>query len=616
MYPKISIGDKEIKSFSNVVIEQHFNAHHRFSFRITNEKIDHGLRFIKEDAFNYIGKEITIKWGDSGRLKGIITGVDVFTGHRNSPSLTVVGYSSSYAFSNLPTTRSFFDKDPKNPKQTLEDIVKVVAKDVGETYSNISCKVANKVKIPYAVQYQENAFDFLNRLAARYGEWLYIDEGTIYFGNPGKSKAHELVLGHNLFSLDYELGISPVRLSMEGYNHHSADHFTDTNSAKGLSDVLDKLNKAQKNIFGSKGSEQLAWQPGSSDEVKKQGDYRYQEHIGRFFSLIGQTNKDDIKLGDTLKFKIENPSKDNAQENLTECRVISITHRLEGSSSEDYTNTFKAIDKKLEYIPVRPENIPARYHAQPEYAEVVSTEDANGRVQVSFFLNEDKELNKSCFMPCLSNYGGSDKKEPANRGFVFTHEIGDTVLVGYYKNNPNHPYVMGSLHNTKTVQLKEDNKKNEIKSITTVSGHIIEFNDKEDAESITIIDKKKNTILMNKDGIKLTDVNKNSVEMNKDGIKITDDANKNSITMASSGIEIKADKDVKISAKNIKLEAETEIAQKAGSAEVKIGTEIEQKVGSSSIKIGTAEIEQKSGAGTVKVGASGVDVKGPMIKLG
>lgn len=619
MYPKINIDGKEIKIFTDVVIEQNFNAHHKFSFRVLDENLDHGLQFMKKGAFEYIGKEITIKWATKKNtpvtFKGIVTEINASSGHKDAADLEIAGYSSSYVFSNLPKSRTFFDKNVKNTKQNLENIVNEASKDVGKSFCKISTTIANKIKIPYAVQYQENVFDFLNRLAISYGEWFYVNEDTLYFGNPNPSnpKVHELTLGVNLFSINYELGVQPVRTNVSGYNHHTSEKYVLNSAAKSISAILDKLNSIQKNIFGSQEYEQLLWEPNSTDETQKQAEYRYQHSLSRSFSFRGKSDKSDIKLGDILQFKIENPLNNNTQESLNECRVVSIKHNLEGSQSEGYNNTFIAIDKKIEYIPVYAEKIPEKYDAQPEYAEVISTEDAHGRVQVAFFWNKDRELNKSFFIPCLSPYSGSNKK---HKGFLFIPEIGDIVLIGYHMNNPNHPYVMGGLYNSKTVNLSNDNKKNEIKSITTASGHVIEFNDKKDAESITITDKDQNIILMNKDGVKIKDHNKNEIELRKEGISIVDGDNKNSIITSSSGIEIKAEKDVIITAKNIKLKAETELEQKAGSAEVKIGSEIEHKVGSSSIKLSSAEIEQKSGAGTVKVGAAGVDVKGPMIKLG
>lgn len=621
----ITIDGKEIEYFFDLRIEQSFNDHHRFSFYVPSDKInyDGGVSFIKKDTINYIGKEIIIKWGvnkgTANTFNGLITDTSVHAQYNAAVNLHITGYSSSYVLSNLPKTRSFFDKDPKNPEQTLKKVVNSVVQGAMGPYCGLSCNIANNIELPYVVQYKESTFDFLNRLAVRYGEWLYVDGKTLHFGKPkGEPKFHELLLGRDLLNLNYEFNMKPVRRNVTGYNHQAGKTFepSGANPAGDLGDVFGTLNDRQQNIFNSdKINEHLSWQPNSLNEVKEQGAYRGGEQLAHSFTLSGESCNPDVKLGDGLKFKIMDPSKNNAEQSFRECRVIAITHYMQRSADGAilYTNEFRAIDAKAKYIPVNTLN---PYNAQPEYAKVVSTEDASGRVQVSFFWNKDNELNKSFFMPCLSSYAGGET-EPKNRGILFIPEEGDMVLVGYYQNDPNHPYVMGGLHNSKTASIKEDNKKNDIKSITTRTGHVIEFNDKKDAESITITDKNKNVILMNKDGVKVTaNEAKNTILMTKDGIKMTDDTNTNSVEMGKDGIVLKAEKDVKIMAQNITMEAKTTIEQKVSASSVKIeSASIEQKTGSSSVKLAAASIEQKSGSGSVEVGASGVDIKGPMVKI-
>ncbi len=589
MFTEIRIGTQLVETFFDLTIEQNFNAHHRFSFYIPNSKEDNGITLIKEGIFNHIGKEITIKWGVNRNEKavifnGLITEVKTSTKDAEESRLFIIGHDNSYAFSDFPKTRTFFDKNQKDQKQTLESVVKDVVKDAGvDLYCKVDCKIAHNLKLPYVVQYKENVFDFLNRLAIRYGEWFYVDGKTLHFGNAKVSNTHELLLGANLFNLDYELNIHPVGDGVVGYNHQLGDMFTGTSSKKNMGNTLDKLDKTQKNMFVKQSSEYLSWQPGSSDEVNKQGEYHYQEQLGCSFSLKGQSDKCDIKLGDVLKFKVDNPSENNSKDNLNECRVVAITHHMSGTKTNEYKNTFRAIDKKLDYIPVDPNSVPKPYNAEPEYAEVISNEDANGRVQVAFFWNNDREHNRSFFMPCLSPYSGGSGQ--SNRGILFIPEVGDIVLVGYYKGDPSQPFVMGGVQNSKTAKVKEDNKNNDIKSITTRSGHVIEFNDKQDAESITITDKEKNSIKMNKDGIEVKANNeKNIILMNDKGIKIIDDSNKNSIEMSNSGIVLNSQRDVKINAQNIKLEAQI-------------------------------EVEQKGGSGTIKVGGAGVDIQAPSVKI-
>lgn len=66
-----------------------------------------------------------------------------------------------------PTCKSF-------ENLTLNDIVNDVVDDYSEHLkTDVDARFTNT--IPYCVQYNESNYQFLQRLARRYGEWLYND---------------------------------------------------------------------------------------------------------------------------------------------------------------------------------------------------------------------------------------------------------------------------------------------------------------------------------------------------------------------------------------------------------------------------------------------------------
>ena len=79
---------------------------------------------------------------------------------------------------------------------------------------------------------------------------------------------------------------------------------------------------------------------------------------------------------------------------------------------------------------------------------------------------------------------------------VFIPEIGDHVMLGFRYNDPNRPFVMGSLFNGTTGAGGQD--KNHIKSIFTRGGSTITFNELE--TSILVKDPSGNTWFMYGDG--------------------------------------------------------------------------------------------------------------------
>jgi uncharacterized protein involved in type VI secretion and phage assembly len=91
---------------------------------------------------------------------------------------------------------------------------------------------------------------------------------------------------------------------------------------------------------------------------------------------------------------------------------------------------------------------------------------AQGRVLVSF--PDFAESLDSFWAPIASPMAG------ASRGFRFAPEIGDECLVAFDRSHPEHPYVIGFLHNGVDAPPSDDPK---VRVIASVNGHRIEWHD-------------------------------------------------------------------------------------------------------------------------------------------
>jgi uncharacterized protein involved in type VI secretion and phage assembly len=87
---------------------------------------------------------------------------------------------------------------------------------------------------------------------------------------------------------------------------------------------------------------------------------------------------------------------------------------------------------------------------------------------------------------------GTSGEVSKNRGMVFIPEIGDHVMLGFRYNDPNRPFVMGSLFNGTTGAGGQ--AQNHLKSIFTRGGSTITFNELE--TSILVKDPSGNTWFM------------------------------------------------------------------------------------------------------------------------
>ena len=145
---------------------------------------------------------------------------------------------------------------------------------------------------------------------------------------------------------------------------------------------------------------------------------------------------------------------------------------------------------------------------------------------------------------------GTSGEVATNRGMVFIPEVGDHVMLGFRYNDPNRPFVMGSLFNG-TIGAGGSTS-NSIKSIYTRTGSTITFD--EGASSILVKDPSGNTWFMDgKGNISVTAPN---------DITITAGAN---ITMtAGKNVSVSAGDDMDNSAgKNITQTAGNDLSQSA-----------------------------------------------------
>jgi type VI secretion system secreted protein VgrG len=137
-----------------------------------------------------------------------------------------------------------------------------------------------------------------------------------------------------------------------------------------------------------------------------------------------------------------------------------------------------------------------------------------------------------------------------NRGYVFIPEVGDQVMIGFRYNDPNRPFVLGSVFHGNIAEGGGQN--NNLKAIKTRSGHILEFNDTDGSESITIKDKNGNIILLDTSGKNITISAPETVQINA----------KNIIMKATENISMAAEKNVSQTAgENISQSAGKDLSQ-------------------------------------------------------
>jgi phage baseplate assembly protein V len=118
----------------------------------------------------------------------------------------------------------------------------------------------------------------------------------------------------------------------------------------------------------------------------------------------------------------------------------------------------------------------------------VKDPDQQGRVQLSFpFLGGQ---NQSTWAPVATLMAGG------GRGSWFMPEVGDEVLVAFDHGDFDHPFVVGFLWNGQDQPPASDITPS-VRRLQTVSGHKVDFDDRDGSQKITIKTQGGHTIEMN-----------------------------------------------------------------------------------------------------------------------
>jgi len=454
-----------INSFTQNVIyydlklSQKMADHHHFSFvwQYTGKAVikpeDQAKAMRK-----YIGDEVifTFKSLTGIRLmsKGLITEISSIDVHGGAAGLHIAGISHTKVIDGISKSRTYLERG-------MDDIVlDLLGEGPTEFYQREAIRSTYMKEFNYMAQYNETNFNFLKRLATRYGQWFYFDGMRMQFGQLKSSKI-KLINGASMHKFKIQANMTSHAISLGGYDYKNADGIRDisqkttTGSRDSLSTIVgfnqgivtetelrigSYTNNAQNK---DELQEMITLQTAGSD-----ANSVYYSGISYFPLGIGQT------------FTIVNGV---VEHNLV---CIEATHHSEVHGS--YTCEFKAIPNDVSAPHYT--NTAVFAHAETQPAKIKDNNDPEGlgRVKVEFFWGMGTKTSQ--WMRMIQQHGG------AGKGSYFIPEIGEEVLVGFEGGNAQCPYVMGAQYNGKE-SSGYNTPKNDLKVTRTRSGIIIIMND-------------------------------------------------------------------------------------------------------------------------------------------
>ena len=492
-------------------------------------------------------------------FKGVILSA---SGSRSSTAyvINVQAYSWDALLSDNQTCKSFEDK-------TLNDIINDVIDDYSDHLdSEVDSRFTDT--IPYCVQYNETNYQFLQRLARRYGEWLYNDGERIVFGNLPEGESVKLAYpSQDIPSYNVDLNMQHVAFKHVASSYNSYD----ANQKEGVEEMQKEYNTLSEQVFQASQncyvkptlqnlhSGGFANTDGRETILNVSTKTQARGQKAGMLTYSGNTYCSKLKIGSTLlivdNYITNSASNEKSKVNQDEILITELVHYF--SADETYSNHFVGVPSACDYPPYS--NSDVYPIAQSCRAKVRDNEDPNnlGRVRVQF--DWQAQLDDGMMTPWLrmsQPYAGGGK------GFSFIPEIGEEVMIDFEGGNAERPYVKGTLYNgvgdPDGKWLPNNNSSNQIKAIRTRNGHTIEIHDEGDNGYIRIYDNEKENYIL-------------TFSTDEKLIKLESTGNielyaKNDIIMhAGHDISASADNDIFISAgKDMQRSAENDIRERAG----------------------------------------------------
>lgn len=481
------IDSKKISHFTSIELVQVINDHHQFVISVPHSAVESPLAYTLENAQGWLGKVVHIVLEEKNNFLGVVTNIDFDQemGHSGN-QIIVSGYSKTILLESGEKMYSWEDS-------TLKDVVKEVIKNgAGEQLQNdINPEYTGKME--YQTQYLETDFQFIQRVAKQYNEWLYYDGEKLVFGKP---KSFDDPIG-----LTYNSDISKLKISVQAVpNKFSAFTYNETNDKRytakskdtvsGLPKLGNEAFEASKEVFTTAAfTHDLI---NAADDLALESFLKKkQESAAANTTYISASTKNSkLKVGSIVNIQskiLENTS--IMKQEVGTYIITEITHHA--THLGEYQNNFRAIPSKVLCLPEPDVAYPM---AQTQQAIVESNTDPKnkGRVRVQMLWQEGSSM-KTLWLRVMSPDAGSSEKVGTNRGLVFIPDPGDHVMVHFRYGDPNRPFILGSVFNDKTGNGGGSGNNN--KTIQTKSGNIIAFDDSK--QSITITDGAGNSVALN-----------------------------------------------------------------------------------------------------------------------
>ena len=503
---KIIVEGKIIKYFHHLSLKQSSSNHHSFKLKLPYDALGNPENHELNEAQNFLGKRITIVFAYKGLTEtpertfvGVILEVTYEQEQGSLGSIVLIGNSPTLLLDAATHTQSFGGSQSISLNSIAESVIKEGLSSSQFDYRVDSAYIKN---ISYSSQYNETHYNYLARMAEAYGEQFFYDGEVLHFGTlPPQETPIELIYGSNVSDIKIKMKALHVNPTFYGYNSSKNEKLTSGNSSiNHNSDIAKRAYQISQQTFQTPSLRVAPIKATTYKDVDASQKGTAGSQASEVFITSGKTSIPFMYPGCIAEIKMRKNTS-NKTSYFTKLMVTEVHHEVDGRGN--YEGNFQAIAADSGFLP-RP--IFENPLAEAQVATVISNTDPEnqGRIQVRF----DWQLHDTTeFIRVMTPDAGSSGKVSKNRGFMAIPEVGDQVMVNFQHNHPDRPFVMGGLFHGKVGG--GGGSGNNIKSLSSKSGHIIELND---GGGMMIRDKNGNHVTLSGDGDITTQVSNDNTE--------------------------------------------------------------------------------------------------------
>lgn len=581
--PMFSINGNPVTQFNSFSLNQSIFDHHRFTLVCPAQAIDgkFGMFTVSQEMIGGTFGARVSGVGMQGNLlfNGIITSVETarFTGHHGDVIIT--GYSPTIVLDSGPHAKSW---EKKTIKSIAQDVLKFFPQNLLEP------KIAPLYSEPlgYTVQYRETAWEFLQRLTANYGEWLFWDGRNLVIGPPRSEAKVALVYGSTLSRFNVTLQARPTAQQYMSWDYNNSQVYTSqpkgVEQKAGLNPWGEKVYKKAQEVYGTQPKQ---WNFRHVSNKKQQDDMttlRSAMESSKMVRFNGQSGHPGVALGGKIEVTGNNVFSVST-EGYGEYQITAINHYVDANGN--YENDFTAIPSSISVPPV---SIPLDPVVETQSAIVTDNHDPQGlgRVRVKFHWMNGAE--KTPWIRVTSPHGGGGK------GQFFIPEIKEEVVVGFEGDSAVKPYVIGTVYHGQA-KNSFSNAGNDVKALQTRSGIKQVYNDADGSYYVS-----------DKGGVNMTFNGAGGATIRAEKTNLHKTGEKHTINVGEDDCLLEMD-----NAGNITLEGKAKITIKTGSSSI-----IMDNAGNITIEGTNVKVIGKSDTEVGKKGANpGMKVTGTTVIL-